>query len=114
MRIHTAVIPEIQIGRATIRNCAELRQWLNSEVVIAPTELADWPTPETARMWSTFWNNFTPRATSVWSERSYSVPASWNAGSEPPPGGQAVRIYSDPESGDALVLFGRRNAARSP
>lgn len=55
-------------------------------------------------MWLTFWNNFSPRATSVWSERTYSVPASWSVGSDPPPSAQAVRIYSDPESGDALVL----------
>jgi hypothetical protein len=32
------------------------------------------------------------------------VPAAWSAEAAPPPSGQAVRIHSDPESGDALVL----------
>jgi superfamily II DNA/RNA helicase len=99
-----AAIKAVEDTDAQFTSGAELRQWLNSDVVIALTELADWPTPETARMWLTFWNNFTPRATAVWSERSYSVPASWNAGAEPPASAQAVRVYSDPESEDALVL----------
>jgi hypothetical protein len=99
-----AAIKAVQDTDAQFTSAAELRQWLNSDVVIALTELGDWPTPETARMWSAFWNNFTPRATSVWSERTYSVPASWSVGSDPPPSGQAVRIHSDPDSGDALVL----------
>jgi hypothetical protein len=99
-----AAIKAVQDTGAQFTSGAELRQWLNSEVVIALTELADWPTPETAQMWLAFCNNFTPRATSVWSERTYSVPAAWSAEADPPPSGQAVRIHSDPENGDALVL----------
>jgi superfamily II DNA/RNA helicase len=99
-----AAIKAVQDTNANFTSATELRQWLNSDEVIALTERADWPTPETARMWSVFWNSFSPRATSVWSERNYSVPVVWSVGFDPPQSGQAVRIHSDPESGDALVL----------
>jgi hypothetical protein len=99
-----AAIKAVEDTDAQFTSGTELRQWLNSDIVAALTELGDWPTPETAQMWSAFSNNFTPRATSVWSERVYSVPAAWGAEADSPPSGQAVRIYSDPESGDAFVL----------
>jgi superfamily II DNA/RNA helicase len=99
-----AAIKAVQDTGANFTSGTELRQWLNSDAVIALTEQADWPTPETARMWLAFWNNFTPRATSVWSERSYSVPVAWSEGADPPPSGQPVRIHSHPDDRDALVL----------
>jgi len=40
----------------------------------------------------------------MWNERTYSVPVSWSPESGPPPSAQPVRIYSDPASGDPLVL----------
>lgn len=99
-----AAIKAVQDTQAQFTSAAQLRQWLKSEAVIALTQAGDWPTPETARMWSAFWSSFSPRATSTWNERNYAVAVYWIGDSGPPPGGQAVRIYNDLDNGETLVL----------
>ncbi len=99
-----AAIKAVQDTGADFTSGAGLRQWLNSETVTALSEVGDWPTPETAQMWLSFWNTFNPRVASVWNERIYSMPVAWNAGPAVPPSGQAIRIHNDQQNGHALAL----------
>lgn len=99
-----AAIKAVQDTAAGFTSGAGLREWLNSEAVRVLSEPGNWPTAETAQMWLSFWNTFNPRVASIWNERIYSVPVAWNGDLVVPPGGQAIRIHSDQQSGQALAL----------
>jgi hypothetical protein len=88
---------------ALFSSAFELRVWLDSEKVVALTAQGHWPTPETANIWRTFRESFAPATSSAWSEYRFNARVFWRDG-KPPSAGQPVQVYSDPETGDPLVL----------
>lgn len=101
---------------ATFLNGFELQQWLASDAVKALSDQADWPTVETAEMWKSFVDSYTPQATSIWAERRYWVNVKW---AQPaPPAGTPVRLHH--LQGRVIVLFadgsliGEANMALNP
>jgi hypothetical protein len=62
----------------------ELREWLQSPVVIALSTQPDWPTPETKVMWLEFTQQFIPRDDRTWAERNYRANVQWYAVPAPP------------------------------
>ena len=49
-----AAIAAVEQGRADYMEASEMREWLESDAVIALTETGVWPTPETAALWTRF------------------------------------------------------------
>lgn len=86
-----AAIKAVTDTAATFTTGQELRQWLNSEAVIAWSALPDWPTAETKAIWIEFIQSFTPAESSTWSDRRYRASVNWLG--TPPPPGTPVQIH---------------------
>lgn len=80
-----AAIKAVSDTVAVFTTGQELRQWLNSEDVIAKSTVPDWPTAETKAIWMEFLQSFTPAENRTWSDRRYWAPVDW-LGAPPPPG----------------------------
>ena len=70
---------------------SELRQWLQSESVVARSDLTDWPTPETRKMWQTFSRSIAPAESLVWTRRRFWAPVEWHR--PRPPSGSSIHLY---------------------
>lgn len=86
-----AAIKAVTDTAATFTTGQELRQWLNSEAVIAWSALPDWPTAETKAIWIEFVQSFTPAESRTWSDRRYWASVNWLG--TPPPPGTPVQIH---------------------
>lgn len=86
-----AAIKAVTDTAATFTTGRELRQWLNSEAVVAWSALPDWPTVETKQIWVEFVHSFTPAEKRTWADRRYSANVTWLGA--PPPPGTAVQIH---------------------
>jgi hypothetical protein len=51
---HRAAMAAITSAQPTFTTPAEMRTWLGSNQIAAFTDQGDWPTPETAALWSRF------------------------------------------------------------
>jgi hypothetical protein len=49
-----AAMAAVQFGGADFLDGAGMREWLESDAIIAFTDAGDWPTPETAALWKRF------------------------------------------------------------
>ncbi len=70
---------------------AELRQWLQSEAVVAWSAQSDWPTPETRKMWRAFLKSFAPADSLVWTRRRYWANVEWLR--PRPPTGSPIQLH---------------------
>lgn len=86
-----AAIKAVADTAATFTTGQELRQWLNSEAVIARSALPDWPTAETKAIWADFAQSFMPADNRTWSNRRYWASVNWLRA--PPPPGTPVQVY---------------------
>lgn len=86
-----AAIKAVTDTAATFTTGQELRQWLNSEAVIAWSAMPDWPTSETKAIWLEFVRSFSPAESRTWSDRRYSASVDWLG--TPPPPGTSVQIH---------------------
>lgn len=86
-----AAIKAVTDTAATFTTGQELRQWLNSEAVVAWSALPDWPTAETKAIWMEFVQSFTPAENRTWSDRRNWASVSWL--DTPPPPGTPVQIH---------------------
>jgi superfamily II DNA/RNA helicase len=68
-----------------------LRDWLNSEAVVAYNDQPDWPTAETKAMWMEFAQSFTPCVNRTWAGRRYWAEVAWRV--SPPPPRTPVQIH---------------------
>src|SRR5260370_11627693 len=78
----------------------ELREWLQSPIVVDLAARPDWPTIETRAMWLDFAQQFIPREDRTWAERNYRADARWY-GVPAPPG---APLYLHHWNGQPLVL----------
>jgi hypothetical protein len=78
-----AAIKAVRDTNAAFVNIAGLRDWLQSEEVKAVSAHPDWPTSETARLWTSFVADFAPPAERTWSQRRYRSQVAWAAGFHP-------------------------------
>jgi len=99
-----AAINAVRQTNAQFESARELRQWLDSEEVVALSDRGDWPTPETADMWRTFRASFVPITTRVWSERRFTARVAWQNAA--PPAAEPVKLINHPMTGEPLVLSG--------
>ncbi len=88
----------------------ELREWLQSPIVVALTAIPDWPSIETRTMWLDFARQFTPREDRIWTEREISGRCSvvWR------PGSSRLTSLSSPLERSALSSLGGWHGAWSP
>ncbi|MGB7244697.1 MAG: DEAD/DEAH box helicase [Sulfitobacter sp.] len=86
-----ASIKAVSDTGATYQTGQELRQWLDSEPIMAWSTLPDWPTLETRSMWVEFAHSFSTNEKLVWADRRYWVGVEWS--SPPPVSGTPVQIY---------------------
>lgn len=86
-----AAIKAVTDTGATFQTGQELRQWLNTEALLAWSALPDWPTLETKTMWTEFVRGFSSDEKLVWADRRYWVGVDWF--STPPTSGTPVQIY---------------------
>lgn len=84
----------------------ELRQWLDSEAVVAWSGQGDWPTPETRKMWLAFANSFAPADNLVWTRRGYWADVEWLG--VPPAVGSPVQIHHRGGQAHVLAADGER------
>ena len=103
-----AAIKAVRETGAHFLSAFELRQWLDSEQVVALTDQGEWPTPETSEMWRTFRASFSPVATRVWSEHRFTARVTWQSGAAPPEG-MPVKLYNDPANNEPVVLSSDAN-----
>jgi len=78
----------------------ELREWLQSPIVVGLAARPDWPSFETRTMWLDFARQFTPREDRIWAERNYRAGAQWY-GAPAVPG---APLYLHHWNGQPLVL----------
>ncbi|MGO7038109.1 DEAD/DEAH box helicase [Rhizobium acaciae] len=95
-----AAIKAIADTGATFENGHGLRVWLSTPEVAAFASQADWPTPETRSLWRDFVQEFAPRASQTWSERTYLANVNWST--VPPSPGSPVSLHH--WNGQPLVL----------
>lgn len=86
-----AAIKAVTDTAATFQTGHGLREWLDSDEVVARSLLQDWPTVETKAMWTDFVRSFTPRENLTWSDRRYRANVTWLGA--PPPPGTPVQIH---------------------
>jgi superfamily II DNA/RNA helicase len=86
-----AAIKAVTDTTAAFTTGQELRQWLNSDAVIAWSARPDWPTAETKAIWMEFVQSFTPTENRTWSERRYQASVDWLG--TPPPQGTPVQVH---------------------
>ena len=86
-----AAIKVVTDTGATFQTGQELRQWLNTEALLAWSALPDWPTLETKTMWAEFVRGFSSNENLVWADRRYWVDVEWFG--PPPMSGTPVQIY---------------------
>jgi hypothetical protein len=72
-----AAIKAVADTGANFATLAQLQDWLDSDLVTAFSQPQDWPTPETASLWSTFRENFVPLEKRKWTERRYWAWVKW-------------------------------------
>lgn len=72
-----AAIKAVGDTGADFATLAQLQAWLDSDIVTAFSQLPDWPTPETASLWSTFRTGFVPVEKRTWTERRYWAFVKW-------------------------------------
>jgi hypothetical protein len=99
-----AAIKAVTDTGATFENGQELRQWLNSNDVVARSALADWPTVETRAMWTEFLQSFERSDNRTWADRRYWANVAWLG--VPPPPGTPVQIYEFADQARALAADG--------
>jgi hypothetical protein len=97
-----AAISAIQETNAQFSSAWELRQWLDSEDIVARTNQGNWPTPETADMWQMFRASFAPLTTRVWKENRFTARVIWDDTS--PPAREPVRLWNHATTGEPIVL----------
>lgn len=95
-----AAIKAVTDTEATFENGHELRVWIGSPEVVALAGSGDWPTPETRSLWLEFLQEFAPRVSQTWSERTYLANVNWNT--VPPPPGSPISLHN--WNGQPLVL----------
>jgi len=86
-----AAIKAVTDTGAIFTTARELRQWLNSQAVVAWSARHDWPTTETKSMWTEFVQSFIPTENRTWVGRRYLVNVAWLG--VPPPPGTPVKIH---------------------
>lgn len=78
-------------GGGTFETASEMRAWLRSDLVKGLSEGANWPSTETADLWSDFVASFRGGRQAAWSRHTGTLPVRWSTPKEPVPG-EAVRI----------------------
>jgi hypothetical protein len=86
-----AAVKAVTDTGAAFQTGHELRQWLESDAIIALSAQPHFPTVETNAMWADFARGFTPRASRTWTERRYWAKVLWLGA--PPPPGTPVQIH---------------------
>jgi hypothetical protein len=76
---------------------AEMRAWLESDVITAFTDAADWPTPDTAALWARFRTEALSGGIQKWSIERYKRLLDVPAHSAPPAG--LYRVITDEGDG---------------
>jgi len=72
-----AAIKVVADTGADFQSGRDLRRWLRSDLAIAWSEFADWPTPETHAMWIDFAKGVSPVENNTWSLRKYTGTVDW-------------------------------------
>lgn len=96
-----AAIKAVADTAATFVTLAELQAWLDSDIVTAFSQMPDWPTAETASLWSAFRTGFVPAEKRTWIERPYWAWVQWKPGVLPAAGSPLRLRASD---GQRLVM----------
>lgn len=81
-----AAIKAVVDTAATFVTLAELQAWLDSDIVTAFSQVANWPTAETAGLWTAFRTDFVPAEKRTWIERRYWAWVQWKPGVLPAAG----------------------------
>lgn len=81
-----AAIKAVVDTAATFVTLAELQAWLDSDIVTAFSQVANWPTAETAGLWTSFRTDFVPAEKRTWIERRYWAWVQWKPGVLPAAG----------------------------
>lgn len=90
-----AAIAAIVDAKPTFVTPAEMRDWIESDEIIAYTNAGDWPTPDTAALWARFRNDALSGGIQKWSVERYK--RLLDTGAAPPAG--LYRIITDEGNG---------------
>lgn len=99
-----AAIKAVTDTAATFTTGQELRQWLNSEAVLARSVLPDWPTRETKPIWLEFFQSFEPTEKRTWADRRYQANVAWFGA--PPLPGTLVQVHNSADQSWVLSADG--------
>jgi hypothetical protein len=96
-----AAIKAVHNTEGDFHSANELKAWLNSERVEQLSAAGNWPSTETAEMWSTFRASYTLPADQTWKKTEATVDTAWQ---QNPRKGSPVHLLDDPNGGNTLVL----------
>lgn len=99
-----AAIKAVVETKATFTTKFELQEWLNSDRVRELTKAGNWPTAETAEMWSDFCASISPLSFMVWSPQEYKADVVLKDEKRPLIAKEPLRLVSHPKDGSTLVL----------
>jgi hypothetical protein len=91
-----AAIKAVAETNATFEGYQGLRDWLNSQNVVALTQNGDWPTAETAEIWTAFIASFVPPDKAVWKDWTWSPRVTWEQG-KTPQADAPIRVITSPD-----------------
>ena len=99
-----AAIKAVTETGAVFTNKHEMLEWLRSDDIIALTNIGIWPTVETAEMWATFCDNFSPTAFKIWAEHNYKANVVPFNKKRTIKDGEPLRILMHPDDKSNLVI----------
>ena len=101
-----AAIMAVTDTEAEFTSARELAAWLQSDSVSALKGRDDWPTPESASLWKSFLQEYTPYEKTVWSVKSMTRAARWRDDVELPPPETPVKVRKT-DDGTSLLSVTR-------
>ena len=101
-RLRLAAIKAVTDIDASFASALELREWLNSDEVLAVSQDESWPTVDSHRLWLTFVQQYVPEYDAEWFVQSGAFKVRWNE-TRTPAEGEMVRLqFAD--NGECTVL----------
>lgn len=78
-----AAIEAVVSTNASFTNRRQFRRWLESDIVNELTHSLVWPSPETAKLWRSFWENHQLVREITWASFNVRTEVEWISGHEP-------------------------------
>lgn len=97
-----AAIEAVVSTNASFTNRRQFRTWLESDMVIELTHSLVWPTPETAKLWRSFWEHYQLARKNTWAPIRVSTTVEWIP-DHAPTTGEIVKLWNGKEGNTQVI-----------